>query len=371
MAQTFRVGVIGFAHMHINELIRSFNDLPNVQWVACADTVPATPELVKARFTRAWNVDHAHNDIGIPKVYDDYREMLDKERFDIVLFCPENARHGEVATAIAGHGAHMVTEKPMAASLAEAQRMADAAKAAKVELMINWPITWDSGVRKAKELVDAGAIGRLWEVKWRAGSMGPLSHGSTHPGVDGRAVPMTNEQKGATWWHQKATGGGALLDYCCYGACLSRWYNNAQASSVSAVAENLNSPYGDANDNAILTVKFPGSVAILEATWTTVDHLVPNGPILYGTTGSMIVERQGDVRGVRIVQEKGEPARVIPGDPLPAGRETLGREFIHHLTTGEPLHETLQVGFNLEAMAILDAGINSAASGRREAVHQF
>src|SRR5579862_9203858 len=115
VAKTYRVGVIGFAHMHINELMRRFNELPNVEWVACADTVPAVPETRSdVQSTRGWNKNHALKDIGIPKAYDDYRQMLDRETFDIVLFCPENARHGEVGEAIAAKGAHLVTEKPMA-----------------------------------------------------------------------------------------------------------------------------------------------------------------------------------------------------------------------------------------------------------------
>lgn len=366
MAKTYRVGVIGFAHMHINELMRSFAALPNVQWVACADTKPAVPELVTARFTRGWNRAHAHDDIGIPKVYDDYQELIEKERFDIVLFCPENASHGEVAQAIAAHGAHMVTEKPMAASYAEARSMVEAAKQAGVELMVNWPTTWDPAVRQAKQLVTDGAIGRLLEVKWRAGSRGPLSHGSTHPGVDGKALPMTDEQKGATWWHQKGTGGGALLDYCCYGACLSRWYVGRQAETVCGLTTNLNTPYGDADDNAILSVRFPDAIALLEATWTTVNHGIPTGPILYGTDGTLVVERRGEERGVRRLTLDGD--ELIAGEPLPAGRATLAEEFIHHLETGEPLHETLRADFNLEVMAILDAGIRSAASHCQEAV---
>jgi hypothetical protein len=43
-------------------------------------------------------------------------------------------------------------------------------------------------------------------------------------------------------------------------------------------------------------------------------------------------------------------------------------EFIHHLETGEPLHPTLEMMFNLEAMAILDAGMRSTASGKLELV---
>ena len=58
-----------------------------------------------------------------------------------------------------------------------------------------------------------------------------------------------------------------------------------------------------------------------------------------------------------------------PGDPLPEGRQTLGEEVVHHLETGEPLHHTLDMPFNLEAMAILDAGIRSAASGKVELVN--
>ncbi len=293
MSKTYRLGVIGFAHMHINELMRTFAEVPGVEWVACADTRPARPELVEARFTRDWNKRHAHETIGIPRVYDDYREMLDAERFDLVLFCPENARHGEVGEAIAAHGAHLLTEKPMAASLPEALRIARAARAAERTMVVNWPTTWSPAVRTAHRLVREGAIGDVWEVKWRAGSMGPLAHGSTHPGIDGRAVEMSDVQKGATWWHHADTGGGALLDYTCYGACLARYYIGEPATAAFGIKANLLTPYGDADDNAIITVRFPRALAILEATWSCPDHGVPPGPLIYGSEGTLVVEGSG------------------------------------------------------------------------------
>lgn len=366
MAKTYRVGVIGFAHMHINELMRRFGELPNVEWVACADTVPAVPEKRDVQSTRGWNKKHALNVIGIPRAYDDYREMLEKEAFDIVLFCPENARHGEVAEAIAAKGSHLVTEKPMAARLDEARRMVRAANAAGVELMVNWPSTWNPSVRKAKELVDQGAIGDLLEVKWRGGSMGPLSHGSTHPGTEGGTGRLNDAEKGATWWHQAATGGGALLDYCCYGACLSRWFIGEAAVSAFGLKANLNSPYGDADDNAVIAVRFPKSMALLEATWSCVDHGIPTGPILYGNKGTIVVAGPE----VRLTHERGQSPEIVPTEPLPKGRATLAQEFVHHLETGEPLHETLQPAFNLDAQAILDAGIRSAESGTAQDVEK-
>jgi predicted dehydrogenase len=247
--------------------------------------------------------------------------------------------------------------------------MARAARAAGVTLSVNWPTTWSAPVRTAHRLVREGAIGQLWEVKWRAGSMGPLSHGSTHPGVGGTAVEMTEQEKGATWWHHAGTGGGALLDYCCYGACLSRWFVGQPAVAAYGLKANLLTPYGDADDNAVITVRFPQALAILEATWSCVDHGVPTGPLLYGSTGTIVVERQGGKQVVTIRRGRGAEPEVVDLDPLPDGRETLGKEVMHHLETGEPLHETLQLDFNLDAMAILDAGIRSARSGQLELVN--
>ena len=368
MSQTYRLGVIGFAHMHVNTLIDRFAELPNVEWVACADTVPAVPSISEEPSTRKANVKRAQEHTGIPKVYEDYREMLEKEGFDTIIFCPENARHGEVAEAIAAAGVHMLTEKPMAASLSGALRMVRAANAAGVELMINWPITWSPAIRKMKDLIEEGIIGDVWEVRWRNGaSMGPLAYGQQ----------ITGPEKGAEWWHQSAPGGGALLDYCCYGACLSRWFIGEPAVAAFGLKANLTSHYGDADDNAIITVRFPKALAILEGTWTTWNVGVPTGPIVYGTQGTLVASaKMVDGRHVPVVEvctsrSHGltEPDQVVEGDPLPEGRDTLAKEFIHHLETGEPLHTTLGMQFNVEAMAILDAGIRSAASGKMELVN--
>ncbi len=373
MTKTYRLGAIGFAHMHINTLLDEFARLPNVEWVACADTVPAVPSLCDKPSSRKANLKRAHEVIGIPQVFDDYRTMLERERLDIVVFCPENARHGEVAEAIAAHGAHMVTEKPMAASLAEALRMARAARANGVTLMINWPTTWSPAVRAMKTLIDQGAVGDVWELKWRNGaSMGPLAYTT---GEDA----FSDAEKGAEWWHQSATGGGALLDYCCYGACLSRWLLGQPAVAAIALKANLASPYGDAEDNAVIAVRFPSALAILEGTWTTWHIGVPGGPIVYGTRGTLVASQRqfpGREQPTPVVEVYttrghglGEPDQIVQGDPLPAGRATLAEELIHHLETGDPLHPTLDMGRNLEIMAILDAGIRSAASGQVELVN--
>ncbi|MHB1318174.1 MAG: Gfo/Idh/MocA family protein [Anaerolineae bacterium] len=166
--------------------------------------------------------------------------------------------------------------------------------------------------------------------------------------------------------------------YCCYGACLSRWFLGEPATAAQGIKANLASPYGDAEDNAIITVRFPRALAILEATWTTWATGVPTGPIVYGTRGALVADSAANAEGrvrpaVKVYTSRShgpmEPDRIEFGDPLPAGRMTEAEEFIHHLETGEPLHPTLQLDLNLEAMAILDAGIRSAASGSLELVN--
>jgi predicted dehydrogenase len=364
--KTYRVGVIGFAHMHVNETVRCFAEHERCEIVACADTVPLVPSRIDVEGSRTANLRRALDTSPAAQRYDDYNKMLADAALDIVLFCPENARHAEVGEAIARRGAHMVTEKPMAATLADALAMVRAAEQAYIKLAVNWPITWRPPIRAVKRLVAAGEIGKVWQIKWRNGaSLGPLAVGSFHPG-DTVIGAVSDRDKGAEWWHQSAAGGGALLDYCCYGACLSAWYFDAPPTAAFALKGNFFSRFGDAEDNAAMIVRFPDAMAIVEGTWTTFHAGVPTGPILYGTTGTIVV----DGPKVLVFKTRGDPApsMVLDGDPLPSGRDTIAREFLHHLETGEPLHPTLDLPLNLAAVAVLDAGIRSAKTGALELV---
>ena len=87
--------------MHVNNVAALFAQHAQVDMVACADTVPTVPELRDAPYTRGWNMKNALNAIGIPKAYEDYREMLAKEALDIAICTTENARHPEVVAACA------------------------------------------------------------------------------------------------------------------------------------------------------------------------------------------------------------------------------------------------------------------------------
>lgn len=367
MTKTYRIGVIGFAHMHVNSLVANFAGHPQAELVAAADTQPVRPELREARYTRGWNLRNARENYGLTNVYEKYEDLLLQESCDIVVCCAENARHAEVVEACAQAGVHVLVEKPMADSLSNGLRMVRACRAADVTLVVNWPLTWSSAARKAKELIDDGAIGQVLEVKWRGGHTGPLGPGVRHPGVAETAAPMTGVERGATWWHQRDAGGGAMLDYCCYGSLVARWYIGEQALAAVGMRANLASAWGDADDNGAMIVRFPRAMALFEASWTTWDHGVSPGPIVYGTEGTLVVTRKGE-QVIQLFRSDGTQETIMC-DPLPPGDSNVAEAFIHHLETGAPLHPSLDADFNLEVMAILDAGVRSADSGKLEPVN--
>jgi predicted dehydrogenase len=340
--------------MHIDSLLADFNNIPGVEWVACADTKPAVKSLSDQGGTRTASVKHALEVIKIPKHYECYEEMLEKEKFDIIVACPENARHGEVAEKIAEKGIHMMFEKPMSSTYNDALRMTKAAAFHNVELAINWPSTWSAANRTAQALVEKGEIGRPLKFFYRNGaSLGPLEYGQT----------LTPYEKSHEWWHRESEGGGATLDYCCYGACLSRWFMGKPAVAANGIRANLNSLYGDADDNGIIMIRFPDSIATIEGSWTTVHTGINSGPVVFGEKGTIICEGNK----VLVFKERyGAATDTYEAEPIPEHRNNPAKEFINHLETKEPLHITMQPEFNLDAMAILDAGIRSSKSGRLE-----
>lgn len=367
MGSTYRVGIIGFAHMHINNVAALFGKHPRVEWAGCADTVPLVPEVSTARYTRAWNKQHALTELGVPRAYDSYRELLDNEKLDLAIVCSENAQHPDIVEACANAGVHVCVEKPMAMSLAHGLRMARACEAAGTTLAINWPIAWSSATREMKRLLDEGTVGRVLQVRHRSGHSGPLGPGASHAGAAASADALSGPERASSWWHQTATGGGALIDFCCYGAMLARWFVGEQAQAVMAVKANLDSPWGEADDNGVMVVRFPGAIGLFEGSWTTLDHGVPTGPIVHGTTGTLVMDRKEGEPVLRL-ERGGGSTELFEPPPLPGERADIAGEYVHHLDAEEPLPPLLDTDLNLEALAILDAGVRSADSGRLELV---
>ena len=81
--KSYRVGVIGFAHMHVNELVDRFFATGRADIVACADTQPRTPSTITIEGSRRANMQRTLAAPGGQRAYQDYRELLSVEKLDI------------------------------------------------------------------------------------------------------------------------------------------------------------------------------------------------------------------------------------------------------------------------------------------------
>lgn len=362
---SYNVCIVGFAHVHINDVAKHFYDHPETSLVGCADIAPIVPELKPgAIYTREWNIKYCSEKYKI-KVFADWQEMLVQLKPDLCVVNSENCYHVQITEFCASNGIGVCIEKPMATSYSDGLRMVRICQTYGTFLMVNWPVTWNSGLHMVKKLIDQGAIGEVTEIKTRMGHTGPLGRGAKHK-IAEIAEPMTEEEKASTWWHQHNCGGGAMADYCCYGSVVSCWY--AGQAPVCAMGLRINSITlgGDAEDNSVMIVRFPSVYAVLEGTWTTINHTFKS-PIVYGSKGAIV----GDYKTGQVViyHEDGTPEEII-NDPMPESLKDVACAYVEYRKTGN-LHFTALPEFNLQALAVLDAGLRSAESGKMELVNNL
>lgn len=150
--RTFRVGVIGVGSMGRNHA-RVFAALPEVSLVALADINEETVQQI-ARTYRA-------------TPYTDYRQMLEREKLDVVSIGVPTREHKMVALDVIAHGAHVFVEKPLAISVAECREMIDAAQRAGVRLGVGHIERFNPAILELKRRLDAGQLGRVFQIRSR------------------------------------------------------------------------------------------------------------------------------------------------------------------------------------------------------------
>ena len=125
MAKKLRYGVIGCGAIAKGKYLPSIQRLGDVDITAFCDTLPVNAEKVNREYAD-----------GKGKVFNDYRELL-REELDAVLVLTPNNSHSEITVAALKSGKHVMCEKPMAKSYAEAKAMIDARNKSKKLLTAN------------------------------------------------------------------------------------------------------------------------------------------------------------------------------------------------------------------------------------------
>lgn len=145
-----RIGLIGYGYWGPN-LARNFHQLPEAWLVACADSDPE-------RLREAARLYPLH------QTATDYRALLDNPTLDALVIATPARLHFEVARAALNAGKHVLVEKPLAMSNADARELIETARRRERVLMVGHTFEFNPAVWKIKELVTSGALGELFYV---------------------------------------------------------------------------------------------------------------------------------------------------------------------------------------------------------------
>lgn len=334
MPGSFRIGVLGLTHDHVWGVLRQLREVSPQALVAVAD--PNRPLLERAQQEFAC------------AIYREYQSLLDREKLDAVYVYADNATSVDLGEMAAERGLHVLVEKPLAASLAGADRLLAAVRSAGVRLMVNWPFAWWPQLQHALVVAHRGDLGALWQVKYRSAHEGPRELGCS--------------EYFCRWlFDHELNGAGALVDYCCYGAALACCLLGLP-SRVTAVTGRLRKEDILVEDNGVILMSYPRAIAIAEGSWTQVGKLTAYVTAIYGTTGTLLVEPRAGGRLLWATADDPDGREVNVPDLAPHLRNA-SVNFLHGLQTGEPFAPLCQARLCRDAQEVLEAGILSAESG--------
>lgn len=358
--------IIGFAHMHVNEIAQYIDEQEDFLLCGFADVPPKMPEKTTARYTRAWNMQNNAEKYGITP-HDDYKVMLDELKPDIAFILCDNVSKPLIVEECAKRGVNVSIEKPMAVSLTEALKIKDIVDTYGIEAVVNWPVIWRPYIHQQLAALQSGVMGKLFKVFYINGHTGPLGKGAKHRGVTEKAQEMTDEERASTWWYQKETGGGAFLDIGCYGCFFNEWARDNEKDkplSVTAFAGNYGTPYMPVPDNMAGIIEYTDSYGVIEGTWTMPQAALPTGPVYCCENGVLYCTADREIKAMDIYGEE----IVLPQYEILPHIANLPDHYAYCKKNGQPLLKTVTLEYNLQVMAIIDAAMRSAASGKRETV---
>jgi glucose-fructose oxidoreductase len=338
---------LNFDHMHMGDLLRMCHEHPGIEIVGICDEQPARMQSAIANF-------------GIPsaRVFTDPDRCLEATEPDFVILCPATAHHADYVGLAARHRVHMLVEKPFAATLREADRMIAAAKQARRQLAINWPLRWYPSHVTAHRLLREGRIGALQEVHYYNGNRGPLWHTA-----DKIETTPTAARKRESWFYRRTAGGGSLLDYLGYGTTLGTWYHDGRKPlEVTAVVDH---PRGlEVDEHSVVVARYAGGLSKFETRWGTFTDpwkMQPQpkcGFVLKGENGTISsYDYESKIR----IQSRANPAgEDIPVDRIAAPFQNPIQYFAHCLIEGRPVEGPLSTKICRIGQQIVDSAVLSA-----------
>lgn len=326
------------------------------------DTFKKIPEAVVAAVTDTYLplAQQRAEEHGIAVVHKSPQQLLEDDSLDAVAICVPNQFHASLAIEALKQGKHVLLEKPMAISLADARAILDAKHASGKVLMVAHQMRFNGLSRAIKGMIEDGKLGRIYNVKtgwWRK-----------------KGIPGWG-----SWFTRKdMAGGGPLIDIGVHMLDLSLYLmGNPRPVSVFGTTYAEFGPqrrgigswgtpnwdgYYDVEDLATAMIKMDnGATLTLEVSWAAHSAGMGEDPFIHlmgteggasyaGSSGSFVTHDEESVVEENIVPIEGEEDRIL-----------MTRHFLDCVASGrEPISSAL-TGFTNNR--ILDAIYESSRTG--------
>jgi len=196
MERIVKIGIIGCGGIANGKHMPALSKIPNVRMVAFCDIIPERAEKAK-------------KDYGTPdaKTYTDYKELLKDKEIEVVHVLTPNREHAQITVDALYADKHVMCEKPMAKTAADARRMYEAAKATGKKLTIGYQHRQKPQSIYAKQYINSGALGEIYY----ANCLAIRRRGTPNWGV---------------FLDEEAQGGGPIIDIATHSLDLTLYLMN-------------------------------------------------------------------------------------------------------------------------------------------------
>lgn len=257
--------LIGCGRISYKHIEAAINNSEKLSLVAVCDQVLARANERKAEYEKVFP------DARV-SVYADYREMLEKEKPDICAIATESGYHPQIAIDCLNAGVHVICEKPMALSIADAGAMIATARRNNRKLAVCFQNRFNAPVQKARKALEAGRFGKLLhgmiQVRWNRDK---------------------EYYAQAPWRGTWELDGGTLMNQCTHGIDLLQWMMGEDPVRVQAVTRRFMRPI-EAEDFGAALVEFKsGAVGVIEGSADIYPKNLNETLSLFGEKASVVI----------------------------------------------------------------------------------
>lgn len=253
--------LIGCGRIAANHIKAAKNNQLNI--TAVCDVKPEAMETLLAKHD-------LERDTSI-KRYTDYRRMLAENDLEMIAIATESGAHAEIALACIDQGIHVIIEKPIAMSMADADEIIRRGREKRVKVCACHQNRFNIAVQETRRALETGRFGKL-------------SHGSIHVRWNRNRDYYTQAPWRGTW----AQDGGCLMNQCIHGIDLLRWMMGGEVEEVYGATRRQFHDYLECEDVGMAVVKFRnGAIGTIEGTANVYPRNLEETLYLFGRNGTV------------------------------------------------------------------------------------